>query len=82
MYNPSAVPGHRPAPSESNGQLARENPGGRVGSYRLRQAQFQRVIQDSTTAEDVRSLVRVLLALAKSGNLAAIKVLLQYTVGI
>jgi hypothetical protein len=66
---------------DANGRFARGNPGGPGNPYYRRQAQLERALLDGVTEDDVRSVMQVLLGLARGGDLAAIKLYLQYTVG-
>src|SRR5262249_26870752 len=66
---------------DATGRFAKGNPGGPGNPYYRRQAQLKRILLESVTEEDVQSVVQVLLGLAKSGDLAAIKLFLEYTVG-
>jgi hypothetical protein len=66
---------------DANGRFARGNPGGPGNPYYRRQAQLKRLMLEAVTDADVLSVLRVLLELARSGDLAAIKLYLQYTVG-
>jgi hypothetical protein len=65
---------------DANGRFARGNPGGPGNPYYRRQAELKRKILESVTDVDVMSVMRVLLGLARTGDLAAIKLFLEYTV--
>src|SRR5262249_61920857 len=63
------------------GRFAKGNPGGPGNQYYRRQAQLKRLLLESVTDEDVLSVMQVLLGLARGGDLAAIKLFLEYSVG-
>jgi hypothetical protein len=79
-------PDPAPDPSPANGDTGRDasgritegNPGGPGNPYYRRQAQLKRALLEAITEDDVRSVVEVLVGLARGGDLAAIKVYLQY----
>jgi hypothetical protein len=85
----ATVPNHRPdAPPtpadngrDNQGRFARGNPGGPGNPYYRRQAELKRLMLESVTDMDVQSVMQVLLGLARGGDLAAIKLFLEYTVG-
>jgi hypothetical protein len=56
-------------------------PGGPGNPYYRRQAQLKRILVECVTEVDVQSVMQVLLGLARGGDLAAIKLFLEYTVG-
>jgi hypothetical protein len=66
---------------DANGRFAKGNPGGPGNPYYRRQAHFKRVLLEAITEDDVRSVVQVLLGLARGGNLAAIKLYFEYAAG-
>jgi hypothetical protein len=66
---------------DSQGRFVMGNPGGPGNPYYRRQAELKRRLLESVTDADVLSVLRVLLGLARSGDLAAIKLFLEYTVG-
>jgi hypothetical protein len=66
---------------DSQGRFTRGNPGGPGNPYYRRQAQLKRLLLESVTDTDVLSVMQVLLGLARGGDLAAIKLFLEYTVG-
>jgi len=66
---------------EANGRFAKGNPGGPGNPYYRRQAELKRMVLESVTDVDVMSVMRVLLGIARGGDLAAIKLFLEYTVG-
>jgi hypothetical protein len=81
---PEAAPATTPeAPTgrDASGRFTRGNPGGPGNPYYRRQAQLKRLLLESVTDADVQSVMQVLLGLARSGDLAAIKLFLEYTVG-
>src|SRR5689334_4080008 len=66
---------------DSQGRFAKGNPGGPGNPYYRRQAELKRLLLESVTDADVQSVMQVLLSLARGGDLAAIKLFLEYTVG-
>jgi hypothetical protein len=66
---------------DANGRFAKGNPGGPGNPYYRRQAQLKRQLLASVSEDDVQAVMQVLVGLAKSGDLAAIKLFLEYTVG-
>jgi hypothetical protein len=84
--SPHATAPHQHADEPSNGRdgqgrFTRGNPGGPGNPYYRRQAELKRQMLAHVTEVDVMSVMRVLLGLARSGDLAAIKLFLEYTVG-
>jgi hypothetical protein len=80
-HPPDAPPPHAGNGRDSQGRFAKGNPGGPGNPYYRRQARLKRQLLESVTDVDVLSVLRVLLGLARSGDLAAIKLFLEYTVG-
>jgi hypothetical protein len=66
---------------DSQGRFTKGNPGGPGNPFYRRQAHLKRVLLEAITDEDVRSVVQVLLGLARGGDLVAIKLYLQYAAG-
>jgi hypothetical protein len=66
---------------DANGRFAPGNPGGPGNPFYRRQAQLKRVLLASITDADVQAVMQALVGLAKSGDLAAVKLFLEYTVG-
>ena len=77
-HTPPDAPPQAETGRDANGRFANGNPGGPGNPYYRRQAQLKRVLLDAITEDDVRSVVQVLLGLARGGDLAAIKLYLQY----
>lgn len=65
----------------ARGQYAPGTSGGPGCKYAKRVAMFRKSIIHAVTAKDIRELIQSLLAAAKSGDVAAAKVVLSYTVG-
>jgi hypothetical protein len=63
------------------GRFAKGNPGGPGNPFYRRQAEFRRACLELFTPEDVMSLLRVMLALGRNGDVAAAKVFLEYVIG-
>jgi hypothetical protein len=82
---PHPQPDTPPLPTDtgrdSQGRFTKGNPGGPGNPYYRRQAQLKRLLLASVTDADVQSVMQVLLGLARGGDLAAIKLFLEYTVG-
>jgi hypothetical protein len=72
-----------PSPNgrRSDGRFTRGNAGGPGNPFYRRQAEFRRAALELFTPEDVMSLLRVMLALGRNGDVAAAKVFLEYVVG-
>ncbi|HZU39250.1 MAG TPA: hypothetical protein VFA18_25210 [Gemmataceae bacterium] len=66
---------------DSQGRFTRGNPGGPGNPYYRRQAQLKRQLLACVSEEDVQAVMQTLVGLARGGNLAAIKLFLEYTVG-
>src|SRR5213078_437222 len=63
------------------GRFAPGNPGGPGNPFNRQVAALRRALLAKVTAEDIEEVLAVLLIKAKSGDLAAIKLLLSYTIG-
>jgi hypothetical protein len=79
--HPDAPPPQADNGRDGQGRFVRGNPGGPGNPYYRRQAELKRQMLASVTDEDVQSVMQVLLGLARGGDLAAIKLFLEYTVG-
>jgi hypothetical protein len=66
---------------DATGRFTKGNPGGPGNPYYRRQAELKRMLLASVTDADIQSVMQVLLGLARGGDLAAIKLFLEYTVG-
>ena len=66
---------------DSQGRFTKGNPGGPGNPFYRKQAEFRRAVLALFTPEDVASLLRVMLALGRNGDVAAAKVFLEYVVG-
>jgi hypothetical protein len=66
---------------DSQGRFTKGNPGGPGNPYYRRQAQLKRVLLACVSDEDVQAVMQTLIGLARGGDLAAIKLFLEYTVG-
>jgi hypothetical protein len=64
----------------ANGRFAAGNPGGPGGSRR-RAAVLRQAAEEAVTPEHIQALVRKALRLGLEGNLAAARLLLEYTIG-
>jgi hypothetical protein len=65
----------------ADGRFAKGNAGGPGNPFYRKQAEFRRAVLELFTPEDVMSLLRVMLALGRNGDVAAAKVFLEYVVG-
>src|SRR5947207_113616 len=66
---------------ESNGRFAQGNPGGPGNPLNRQIALLRAALLDATTPEMMKNVFQKVYELALEGDLAAIKVFLQYTVG-
>jgi hypothetical protein len=66
---------------DERGRFTAGNVGGPGNPFARRVAAYRQVLHDCVSIEDMRCLAEQLLALGKLGDLAAIKLLLQYIVG-
>jgi hypothetical protein len=66
---------------DTNGRFTKGNAGGPGNPFYRKQAEFRRAVLELFTPEDVMSLLRVMLALGRNGDVAAAKVFLEYVVG-
>src|ERR1700683_2732856 len=73
----AAVPSERSA----NGRFAKGNPGGPGNPFNRAVAALRCALVAQVTAADLEEVLAVLLIKAKTGDLAAIKLLLAYTIG-
>jgi hypothetical protein len=64
-----------------DGRFTRGNGFGAGNPFYRRQAEFRRAALELFTPKDVMSLLRVMLALGRQGDVAAAKVFLEYVVG-
>ena len=65
----------------SNGQFAAGNRGGPGNPHNRRVAELRKVLLGCLADDDLREVTSKLIELAKEGDLAAIKLLLAYTLG-
>jgi hypothetical protein len=65
----------------ADGRFTRNNKGGPGNPFNRQVAALRRALLARVTAEDIEEIVAVLLIKAKSGDLAAIKLLLSYSLG-
>jgi hypothetical protein len=71
----------RPDGRNSDGRFAKGNGFGLGNPFYRKQAEFRRAALDLFTPEDIMSLLRVMLARGRQGDVAAAKVFLEYVVG-
>ena len=65
----------------SNGRFAKGNSGGPGNPFARQSAALRQALCDAVSEEDIRELAQQLLAQAKGGNLAAMKLLFSYVIG-
>jgi hypothetical protein len=63
------------------GKFATGNPGGPGNPFGRRVAALRAVLADAVSEEDIRGIAAGLVASAKAGDLAAVKLLLGYLIG-
>jgi hypothetical protein len=66
---------------ENNGRFRKGNAGGPGNPFARQVAQLRAALINAVTGTDIRQIAEQLLAQARQGNLAAIKLLLQYVLG-
>jgi hypothetical protein len=66
---------------DTSGRFVKGHAGGPGNPFYRQQAEFRRAVLELFTPEDVMSLLRVMLALGRNGDVAAAKVFLEYVVG-
>src|SRR5947208_3541493 len=77
--DPAALPGT--AGRAADGKFTKGNQGGPGNPFNRQVAALRRALLNRVTAEDIEEVLAVLMIKAKTGDLAAIKLLLSYTVG-
>jgi hypothetical protein len=65
----------------SNGRFAKGNAGGPGNPFARQSAALRQALCDAVSEEDIQELAQELLAQAKAGNLAAMKLLFSYVIG-
>lgn len=80
--SPASAQGN-PSPDtrDAQGRFARGNPGGTGNPFARQVAALRSALVQAVTPDDIREIAEKLLLQAKAGNLAAIKLLLSYTLG-
>jgi hypothetical protein len=66
---------------DSRGRFAKGNLGGPGNPYNRRVAELRRIMLEEVSDDAMRCIIQVLLFKAQSGDLAAIKLVLQYVLG-
>ena len=87
--NPPARNGHSASPTpndtangrDSRGRFAPGNAGGPGNPYNRRVAELRRIMLEEISDDKLRSIIQMLLSKAEAGDLAAIKLVLQYGLG-
>src|SRR5437773_4029463 len=70
-----------PSGRGGDGRFAQNHPGGPGNPFARQVAALRLALLNRVTAEDIEEVLAVLLIKAKTGDLAAIKLLLSYTIG-
>jgi hypothetical protein len=71
-----------PSPGrDAGGRFAEGNPGGPGNPYPRRVAALRRALLDSVTEDDIKAIAKAVIEEAKDGNIAAAKIIFQYTLG-
>src|SRR5262245_60732942 len=81
MTHPAPQPEPAPNGRSADGRFVTGNRFGPGNPFYRRQAELRRSVLDLFTPEDVMSLLRVMLALGRNGDVAAARVFLEYVVG-
>jgi len=76
--SPNRVNGNGRGP---NGRFAKGNPGGPGNPHANRTARLRAMLLDTVSDDDFRAVVAKLVAMAKAGDLVAIRELLDRTLG-
>jgi hypothetical protein len=78
--NPGAEP-PRTSGRAANGRFAKGNPGGPGNPFARQVAGFRQEFMAAVTGDDIAVIVRSLIDKAKAGDVAAARLVLQYTLG-
>ncbi len=78
--NPGAEP-RRTSGRAPNGRFAKGNPGGPGNPFARQVAAFRQEFMAAVTGEDIAVIVRALIDKAKAGDVAAARLVIQYTLG-
>jgi hypothetical protein len=78
---PTAAPTPQAAPHAADTRFQKGNLGGPGNPYARQCAAFRKAIHEALDESDFRALAADLKVMARSGNLAAIKLLLAYAIG-
>lgn len=70
-----------PSGRGNDGRFAKNNAGGPGNPFNRQVAALRKALLNRVTAEDIEEVLAILMIKAKSGDLAAIKLLLSYTIG-
>src|SRR5262245_33980244 len=66
---------------DAKGRFGKGNRGGPGNPYARQTAKLRQAMLDAVTPEDMQEVIAALKAKAKSGDVAAIRLMLQYTIG-
>ena len=79
---PNAAPNATPKPDhEANGKFAPGNRGGPGNPYARRVSELRHIILDCLGEEELSDIIHAMIAQAKKGDVAAARLLLQYSLG-
>ena len=81
MTSPSANGEDRGRARDGRGRFTRGNPGGPGNPHAPRVAQLRAALLEAVTVDDVREVLLALIQEAKAGNVQAIKLFLDRTLG-
>jgi hypothetical protein len=74
-------PNSAPSGRDARGRFAKGNPGGAGNPFARRVAALRSVLLDSISADDLAAIVRALIAKARTGDVAAAKLIFAYGLG-
>ncbi len=74
-------PPHADNGKDAKGRFTKGNKGGPGNPFARRVAELRKLLLETVTEDDLREAMRQLVTKAREGDVAAIKLLLQYTVG-
>jgi hypothetical protein len=79
--DPTATPANSKTSRDGKGRFGKGNPGGPGNPHSKRIAQLRKLLLEQLGDDDLQVIAGKLIELAKEGELAAIKLLFQYTLG-
>jgi hypothetical protein len=84
MSTPTAKPTSSEVPTAgrtANGRFAKGNGGGPGNPFGRKLARFRQLLLDAITDDDIERVAKLLIEKSLAGDLAAVKLLLQYAIG-